>query len=68
MLIVIRRGRSYLKLAQLKIGDGTAKRADIAADIDATTIQHNYNIWSYWSRAGREGKIGWGYFIAIKDA
>ena len=44
------------------------KRHEVAAFIDDTTIQHNYNIWSYWSRAGREGKIGWGYFIAVKDA
>ena len=44
------------------------KRAEVAADIDDITIQHNYNIWSYWSQAGREGKIGWGYFIAVKDA
>lgn len=44
------------------------KRADIAGDIDDTTIQHNYNVWSYWSQAGREGKIGWGYFVAVKDA
>ena len=44
------------------------KRGEIAADIDAVTIQHNYNIWSYWSRAGNAGKIGWGYFVAVKDA
>ena len=45
-----------------------AQRAALAAVIDASTIQHNYNIWRYWSQAGREGKIGWGYFVAVKDA
>lgn len=44
------------------------KRTVIAADIDARTIQHNYNIWKYWSHAGSAGKIGWGYFVAVKDA
>ncbi len=43
------------------------KRADLAASIDETTIQHNYNVWSYWAQAGREGKIGWGYFVAVKE-
>jgi sarcosine/dimethylglycine N-methyltransferase len=44
------------------------QRAALATDIDAVTIQHNYNIWRYWSQAGQEGKIGWGYFVAVKDA
>ncbi len=43
------------------------KRVDLEASIDPTTIQHNYNIWSYWAQAGREGKIGWGYFVAVKE-
>ena len=44
------------------------QRSALAATIDVRTIQHNYNIWRYWAQAGREGKIGWGYFVAVKDA
>lgn len=44
------------------------QRAAITTAIDSRAIQHNYDIWRYWSQAGKAGKIGWGYFVAVKDA
>ena len=44
------------------------RRAALATQIDTCTIEHNYNVWRYWAQAGREGKSGWGYFVAVKDA